>query len=192
MVDPASARLREQYSGKLEEATSTDKLESYMNEWAKTKGLTGAARSGIDLDSSVTRSALFDQATEAGRQFQLANLAAQQGYLTATPAPFGGLDPGALMSGKQAVQAANVGTLNNWQQSLLGAAQSLGQGLPEYSTAGYGEILNANQAYNQDMQNYRQSLYQSAAANAAGSNALTGQAIGGGAAVAGIAAAAII
>ena len=192
MVDPAAARMREQYAGRLEEATSTDQLEKYMNEWAKTKGLAGAATSGIDLDSSVARSALFDQATEAGRQFQLANLAAQQGYLASTPAPFGGLDPGNLMSGKQAAQSANIGTLNNWQQGILGAAQSLGQSLPEYSNTGFGEILNAQQAYNQDMQNYRQSLYQGAAQNASGSNALTGQLIGGGAAVAGVAAAAII
>jgi hypothetical protein len=192
MVDPAAARMREQYAGKLEEATSTDQLENYMNEWARTKGLTGVATSGIDLDSSVARSALFDQATEAGRQFQLANLAAQQGYLSQTPAPLGGLDPGNLMSGKQAAQSANVGTLNNWQQNILQAAQSLGQSLPEYSNTGFGEILSANQAYQQDMQNYRQALYQGAAQDASNKNALTGQLIGAGAGVAGIATAAII
>ena len=192
MVDPAAARMREGYAGRLEEATSPDQLQKYMNEWAKTKGLTDVATSGIDLDSSVARSALFDQATEAGRQFQLANLAAQQGYLSQTPAPYGGLDPGNLLSAKQATQTANLGTLNNWQQGLLQTAQSLGQSLPEYANTGYGELLGANQAYNQDMQNYRQSLYQGAAQDASSKNALTGSLIGAGAGVAGIAAAAII
>jgi hypothetical protein len=192
MVDPAAARMREGYAARLEEATSPDQLQKYMNEWAKTKGLTDVATSGIDLDSSVARSAVFDQATEAGRQFQLANLAAQQGYLSQTPAPYGGLDPGNLLSAKQATQTANLGTLNNWQQSLLQTAQSLGQSLPEYANTGFGELLGANQAYNQDMQNYRQSLYQGAAQDASNKNALTGQLIGAGAGVAGIAAAAII
>jgi len=185
LASPETAAMRREAPARLKAVTSQDSWKKQMEEWAKTKGLTSMAKSGIDMDSTVGRSALFDMATQAGRDFELGNLAAQQGYLSANPAPTGGIDPGALMAGKQGAELSNMETMGQWQAGLLGAAQGIGASAADFGNTGISDLLSLSQANRQNQQQYQQMLYQSAAANAAGQNSLTGSYIGAGGALAG-------
>lgn len=193
MVSPEAAKMRKAMGGRVAAATSPQSLQRQMNEWARTKGLMavlprGDGLSGIDPNSTIARSAMFDRSSEAYRQAELANLAAQQAYLTSNAAPMGGLDPGALASTQQAVNAANAQTIGGWQQGLLGAAQGLGNTAGDLMNQSMAEIANAYGAHSQNRQNYEQALYQAAAQNAASNNAMLGNYIGlGGAALGAVA-----
>lgn len=193
LSDPETAKIRRDIGKRVSEATSTEALQKYMNEWAKRKGVTELDQTGISRDSTIGRSAIFDQATQAARQFNLENLAAQQGYLAGTQAPMGGIDPGALMEAKQATESANLANLSGWQQNIINAARGMQLQAPVFvPTAGYQDILGLQQANQQNRQNYQQAMYQGAAQNAAAGNQMTGAYIGAGGAVAGAALGAVI
>jgi hypothetical protein len=192
MASPAAAEMRRDVPERLKQATSRDAWKKQMEEWAKTKGITALSATGIDPDSTIGRSALYDMAVQAGRDFELGNLAAQQGYLNTYGAPTGGIDPGKLMEGKQAAEVANMEAIGNWQKGLLGAAQGLNQSAADFISSGSNDLLSLAQANRQNQQAYQQMLYQGAAANAAGKNAMTGAYIGAGGAIAGAALGAVI
>lgn len=170
LASPEAAQMRRQLPQRMQEATSRDTWKKQMEEWAKTKGLTALSATGIDPDSTIARSALFDTATQAGREFELGNLAAQQGYLAANAAPTGGLDPGALMSAKQAAETANLETLGGWQSNLLGAAQGINASASDFVNTGTSDMLSLSQADRANQLAYQQMLYQAAAQNAAAQN----------------------
>lgn len=193
ITDPETAKMRRQIGKRVAEATSSEALQKQMNEWAKKKGITELDQTGISTDSTIARSALFDQATQAARQLNLENLAAQQGYLSGTQAPMGGIDPGALMEAKQATESSNLANISGWQQNIINAARGMQLQAPVFvPTAGYQDILSLQQANQQNRQNYQQAMYQAAAQNAASGNQMTGAYIGAGGAVAGAALGAVI
>jgi hypothetical protein len=192
LASPEAAQMRRDVPKRLQEATSTDAWKKQMEEWAKTKGISAISATGIDPDSTIGRSALFDMATQAGRDFELGNLAAQQGYLNVYGAPTGGIDPGALMAGKQAAETANLEALGRWQSGLLGAAQGLNATAADYANTGINDLLSLSQANRANQQAYQQMLYQGAAQNAANQNAMTGAWIGAGGALGGAGLAAAI
>jgi hypothetical protein len=187
MASPEAAEMRQQLPERIQRATSREAWKEQMEEWAKTKGIPALSASGIDPDSTIGRSALFDMSTQAGREFELGNLAAQQGYLNVYGAPTGGIDPGALMAGKQAAETANLESLGRWQAGLLGAAQGLNVSAADLANTGFNDILSLSQANRANQQAYQQMLYQSAAQNAANQNAMTGAWIGAGGALGGAA-----
>lgn len=178
LASPEAAQMRRDVPKRLQQATSSDAWKKQMEEWAKTKGLTALSATGIDPDSTIGRSALFDMATQAGRDFELGNIAAQQGYLNVYGAPTGGLDPGALMAGKQAAEVANQEAVGRWQSGLLGAAQGLGSSFADFANTGIGDLLSLSQANRANQQAYQQMLYQGAAQNAAARNAQQGALLG--------------
>jgi len=187
LVSPEAASMRRELPARLQEATSKDAWKKQMEEWAKTKGIPAISATGIDPDSTIGRSALYDMAVQAGRDFELGNLAAQQGYLNTYGAPTGGIDPGALMAGKQAAEVANIESMGRWQSGLLGAAQGLNAAATDFGNTGINDLLSLSQANRQNQQAYQQMLYQSAAQNAANQNAMTGAWIGAGGALGGAA-----
>ncbi len=198
ITDPVAAEMRRGISKRVEEATSKDTWKKQMEEWAKTKGLMSIlpsrdGMSGIDPDSTIARSAFFDRATQAGREFELGNLAAQQGFLSANAAPMGGIDPGALMEAKQASESTNLANLSGWQQNIINAARGMQLQSPVFvPTSGYQDIMGLQNAMAQDRQNYQQAMYQAAAQNAASGNQMTGSLIGAGGAIGGAALGAVI
>lgn len=193
ITDPETAKMRRQIGKRVAEATSSEALQKQMNEWAKKKGITELDQTGISTDSTIARSALFDQATQAARQLNLENLAAQQGYLSGTQAPMGGIDPGALMEAKQATESSNLANISGWQQNIINAARGMQLQAPVFvPTAGYQDILSLQQANQQNRQNYQQAMYQAAAQNAASNNQMTGAYIGAGGAIGGAALGAVI
>jgi hypothetical protein len=178
LASPEAAQMRRDVPRRLQEATSKDAWKKQMEEWAKTKGIPAMSATGIDPDSTISRSALFDMSTQAGRDFELGNIAAQQGYVNAYGAPTGGLDPGALMAGKQAAEVANKEAVGRWQAGLLGAAQGLGASAADFGNTGIGDLLSLSQANRANQQAYQQMLYQGAAQNAAARNAQQAAMIG--------------
>lgn len=203
LTDPFAAQMRMGLSEQVAKATDENALEDFMSRFARERGITSVASSGIDPSSTIGRSAIFDKTTEAGRNLMLDNIAKRQAFLQATPAPIGGIDPGASAAAVQATKDANTGTMNAFQAQNLQNVFGMGQSYADYVNKMMGETLSANQAEQANMRQYQQQLIndllgnansQNAAAAAAtqGQQAQTGQLIAGGGAALGIAAAAAI
>jgi hypothetical protein len=185
-VDPAAARMRAGVSETVEKLTSPESWQQKLGQWAKTKGLAQMMGTGIDMGSTIGRSAMFDQATAQGRQIALEDLALRQKYLDATQNQ-GGIDPGALVAGQQAAKAQNLQGLQDWQRGVLSGAQGLGQTAQDAINRSMGNIQSAHSANVADTQNYNNMMNQVMAQNAQGKNAATGSWISAGGAVGGAA-----
>jgi len=189
LLNPEIAQMREELGSKVAEATNLDATKSWMNNWAVKKGLT----SGFGTDSLIGRSAVFDQATEAGRQARLQNLAIQQGYLAQTPAPIGGLDPASIIAAEQAAKAQNLASMQQFQGNVMQGAQQLNQSTTDWINSNLGQLQKISQSEQESKRNYEQMMLQNAQQNAASANAQQGQMIGaGGAAIGALAGVAII
>jgi hypothetical protein len=191
LVDPRAARMRAAGSEIIEKITSPESWQEKMNQWAKTKGLAKMMGTGIDMGSTIGKSAMFDQSTAQGRQVALEDLALRQKYLDATQMQ-GGIDPGSLVAAQQAAKGQNQQSLQEWQRGVLSGAQSLGQTAQDAINRSMGNIQSAHTANVADTQNYNNMRNQVMAQNAQSKNAAMGSWIGAGGAVAGAATAAII
>ena len=185
LINPQIAQMRGELGSKVAEATNLNASKQWMDQWSLKHGLMGG--SGLGTDSLIGRSAIYDQATQEGRQAKLQNLAIQQGYLAQTPAPIGGLDPASIIAAEQAAKVQNLQSMQQWQGNVMKGAQGLNQSTTDWINSGLGELQNVNQVAAQNQQNYQQMMYENAAQKAASSNAMTGQMIGAGGAVAGAA-----
>jgi hypothetical protein len=203
LTDPFAAEMRAGMSEQVAQATDENALEDFMTRFARERGITSIASTGIDPSSTIGRSAIFDKTAEAGRNMMFDNLAKRQAFLQATPAPMGGIDPGAAVAAQQATRDANTGTMNAFQQQNLQNAFGMGQSYSDYVNKMMGETLSANQSEQANLRQYQESLINNLLGNAnstnaanaaasAGQQAQTGQLIAGGGAALGIAAAAAI
>jgi hypothetical protein len=203
LTDPFAAEMRMGLSQQVAEATDPNNLEDFLSRFARERGITSIASTGIDPSSTIGRSALFDKTAEAGRNMMFDNLAKRQAFLQATPAPMGGIDPGAAVAAQQATRDANTGTMNAFQQQNLQNAFGMGQSYSDYVNKMMGETLSANQSEQANLRSYQEQLINNLLGNAnstnaanaaasAGQQAQTGQLIAGGGAALGVAAAAAI
>ena len=191
LLNPDIAKMRNELGSRVAEATNLDATKNWMDNWAVKKGLMN--QSGLGTDSLIGRSAIYDQATEAGRQARLQNLAIQQGYLAQTPAPIGGLDPASIIAAEQAAKAQNLAAMQQYQGNVMQGTQQLNQSTTDWINQNLGQLQQINQNQQQNQQNYQQMMLQNAQQNAASSNAQQGQMIGaGGAAIGSLAGVAII
>jgi hypothetical protein len=191
LLNPDVAKMRDELGSKVAEATNLEASKNWMDNWAVKKGLMN--QSGLGTDSLIGRSAVYDQATEAGRQARLQNLAIQQGYLAQTPAPIGGLDPASIIAAEQAAKAQNLAAMQQYQGNVMQGTQQLNQSTTDWINQNLGQLQQINQNQQQGQQNYQQMMLQNAQQNAASSNAQQGQMIGaGGAAIGSLAGVAII
>jgi hypothetical protein len=203
LTDPFAAEMRMGLSQQVAEATDPNKLEDFLSRFARERGITSIAASGVDPSSTIGRSAIFDKTAEAGRNMMFDNIAKRQAFLQATPAPMGGIDPGAAVAAQQATKDANIGTMNAFQQQNLQNAFGMGQSYSDYVNKMMGETMSANQAEQANLRQYQEQLINNLLGNAnstnaanaaasAGQQAQTGQLIAGGGAALGVAAAAAI
>lgn len=202
-TNPAAARMRLDIGQQVEEATSPDFTKSFMDRYAKERGISTIAGSGIDPNSTIGRSAIYDSTTDAGRRLMLENLQTRQGYLQQTPAPIGGIDPGAAISAQEANRAQNIGQMNAWQNNQMQNIFGLGQGYADFVNKMMGETLSANQAEQANLRQYQEKLINDligqkeaenamAASSAQGNQAMTGALAGAGIGAVGLIAAAMI
>lgn len=185
ITDPSAARMRHEMGGRVAEITDMAAIQRGADDWAKKQGITSGYTTG--LGGTIGRSAMYDFGTEAGRQSRLRNLALQQGYLSQTAAPVGGLDPASAIQAEMAAKAANLQAMQQFQQRVMAGGQGLQQSTSDFINQNLGELAQANQVSQQNKQNYEQSMYQNAVQNAASQNAMTGSYISAGAGVAGAA-----
>lgn len=185
-VDPATARMRAGMGETVEKLTSPESWQDKLGQWAKTKGLAQMMGTGIDMGSTIGKSAMFDQSTAQGRQIALEDLALRQKYLDATQMQ-GGIDPGALVAGQQAAKGQNQQSLQEWQRGVLSGAQGLGQTAQDAINRSMGNIQSAHTANVADTQNYNNMMNQVMAQNAQSKNAAMGSWISAGGAVGGAA-----
>lgn len=194
ILSPATARMRYQLPEQIEQATSAPAFKNLMDEWLQNKGIAASYATGVDPSSTFGRSALADMSTEEGRRRILEDINIRQGFVQSQEKPIGGLDPGALIGGRMASEAANRGAMADWQKNIFAGAQSMGEGLNQarqnafdYLSKNMGEILNLQQTSRANRQAYEQSLYDAASMKAHGQNQMKGALIGGGAALGGAA-----
>jgi hypothetical protein len=190
-VDPTLAKMRSGMSETVQNLTSPESWQQKLGQWAKTKGLAQMMGTGLDMGSTIGRSAMFDQSTAQGKQIALEDMALRQKYLDATQMQ-GGIDPGSLVAGQQAAKGQNRQSLQEWQRGVLSGAQGLGQTAQDAINRSMGNIQSAHTANVADTQNYNNMMNQVMAQNAQSKNAAMGSWIGAGGAVAGAATAAII
>ena len=185
-VDPAAARMRAGMSETVEKLTSPESWQQKLGQWAKTKGLAQMMGTGIDMGSTIGRSAMYDLSTAQGRQFALEDMAIRQKYVDATQNQ-GGIDPGALVAGQQAAKAQNLQGLQDWQRGVLSGAQGLGQTAQDAINRSTGNIQSAHSANVADTQNYNNMVNEIKARNAQSKNSATGSWLSAGGAVGGAA-----
>ena len=191
LLNPEISKMRDELGSKVAEATNLGATKTWMDNWAVKKGLMN--QSGFGTDSLIGKSAVYDQATEAGRQARLQNLAIQQGYLAQTPAPIGGLDPASIIAAEQAAKAQNLVAMQQYQGNVMQGTQQLNQSTTDWINSNLGQIQKINQNQQQSQQNYEQMLLQNAQQKAESANQQQGQMIGmGGAAIGALAGVAII
>lgn len=186
LTDPAAARMRSEMGGRVAELTDIAATQQSMDDWAKRQGLISGYQTGLGA-STIGRSAMYDTATQAGRDARLRNLAIQQGYLAQTPAPIGGLDPATAIQAEMQAKAANLEAMQRYQQNVFQGGQRLQQSTSDWINQNLGELQQANQVEQQNKQQREQMMYNAAVQNAASQNAMTGTLIGAGGAVAGAA-----
>jgi hypothetical protein len=185
-ADPTLAKMRSGMSETVQNLTSPESWQQKLGQWAKTKGLAQMMGTGLDMGSTIGRSAMFDQSTAQGRQIALEDMALRQKYLDATQMQ-GGIDPGSLVAGQLAAKGQNQQSLQEWQRGVLSGAQGLGQTAQDAINRSMGNIQSAHSANVADTQNYNNMANQIMAQNAQSKNAAMGSWISAGGAVGGAA-----
>lgn len=186
LIDPSAARMQDEIGSRVAHLTDIQATKEGMDEWAKKQGLFYGYDTGLSA-GTIGRSAVYDAATQAGRDRMLRNLQIQQGYLAQTPAPIGGLDPATAIQAEMAAKAANLEAMQRFQQNVFAGGQKLQQSTSDFINQNLGELQQVNQIQQQNKQQREQMIYEAAVNDAARKNNLTGAYIGAGGAVAGAA-----
>jgi hypothetical protein len=179
LLNPEVAQMRQGLGDRVAEATNLDASKKWMDQWA--------IKSGLGSDSLIGRSAIYDQSTQEGRQAKLQNLQIQQGYLSQTPAPIGGLDPASIIAAEQAAKAQNLQAMQQYQGNVMQGAQQLNQSTTDWINSNLGQLQKINSVDQQNQSNYEQAMLKRAEQRAASDNASRGAMISTGGAVAGAA-----
>ena len=134
--------------------------------------------SGLDPNSVIGKSGLFDATTAAGlAQRQKAEQAAGS-YLSQNQAPVTGIDPGSIAQQQQGAKQANTSSRNAFTQNILQGAGQQNQGVTDWINGVMGNTSSVNNANNANWQNYQQAFLNSATNNASSQNAATGSELG--------------
>lgn len=168
---PQMAALREQLPQAMLEDVQGNAWQKQMNDWARSVGLTRMLSSGLQ-DSTVGKSALFDEATLQGQAFKQAQLQRAANLLGANPAPQVGLDVGAILGAEQAAGVQNMQQRDAFRNMLLGEGKGAAQSTNDWINKMMGSVNSAAEAYRQDWKNYQQAMLDAAQKNADRQNAL--------------------
>ena len=171
MANPGMAALREQLPKVLLEDVRGDSWKKQMDEWARTTGLTKMLASGLQ-DSTVGKSALFDDATIQGQAFKQAQMQRAKDLLAASPAPQVGLDVGSILGAEQSAEAQGVQQREQARNAMLAQAQGAAQGTTDWINKMIASANTAAEGNRADWQNYQQAMLNAAQQKANARNAL--------------------
>lgn len=186
-TNPALAKLRAELPGKMEEELSGNSWEKQMKEWAKTTGLERYLGSGLG-DSTIGRSALFDDASREGAAIRQARLDRTAAYLAGNPMVDAGINAASAIGAQQAAQIQGMQQRSGFRDTMLGRTQGANQSTTDWLNQMMSSTNQAVESNKRDWQNYQQAMYKSAQDKAASKNAMISAGIG---AVGGIAGAAL-
>lgn len=175
--NPALAKLRQTLPEQIAEDLSGSGWQKQMEEWARTKGIAQYLGSGLQ-DSTIGRSALFDQSTMEGMALKRANQQAAAQLLAANPQQQVGLDTGSILGAEQQAQSAGMQQRAGFRDALLGRTQGAAQGTSDWINQMMASANNAAEQYKKDWQNYQQAMLQGAQKAADSSNAMKSAYIG--------------
>jgi hypothetical protein len=148
-----------------------------MEEWARTKGIAQYLGSGLQ-DSTIGRSALFDQSTIEGMAMKRANQQAAAQLLAANPQVNVGLDTGSILGAEQQAAASGMQQRAGFRDSLMGRTEGAAQGTSDWINQMMASANNAAEQYKKDWQNYQQAMFQGAQHAADQKNAMKSAYIG--------------
>ena len=176
-TNPALAKLRAELPGKMEEELSGNSWEKQMKEWAKTTGLERYLGSGLG-DSTIGRSALFDDASREGAAIRQARLDRTAAYLAGNPMVDAGINAASAIGAQQAAQIQGMQQRSGFRDTMLGRTQGANQSTTDWLNQMMSSTNQAVESNKRDWQNYQQAMYKSAQDKAASKNAMISAGIG--------------
>jgi len=182
--NPQMAQLRQQLPQMMIEDASGNNWQKQMNDWAKHAGLSKLLGSGMQ-DSTVGKSAFFDDATIQGQAMKQAQMGRAAALLSSNPSPQVGLDAASILGAEQAGGAQNMQQRAAFRNALQGQTQQAAQGTTDWINKMMQSTNSAAEGYRKDWQNYQQAMLDGAQKNADRSNALMGAGIQAAGSVAG-------
>jgi hypothetical protein len=174
--NPQMAQLRQQLPQMMIEDASGNGWQKQMNDWAKHAGLTKMLASGMQ-DSTVGKSAFFDDATIQGQAMKQAQMQRAAALVGANPSPQVGLDAASILGAEQAGGAQNLQQRAAFRNALQGQTQAAAQGTTDWINKMMQSTNSASEGYRKDWQNYQQAMLDGAQKNADRQNALVGAGI---------------
>ena len=173
-LNPDVAEVRKQLPAMVKEDLEPGQWQKRMDEWSKHAGLVRNMGLGLG-DSTIGRSAFYDQATVEGQALRRAQEQGAAQLLAANQAPVAGIDTAHVLGAENAAQTAGIQARNQQRAGAIGAAQQNNQSMTDW----INQIMNSSSqsinAYNQGEQQYHQGLMNAATQAAASNNAVTGQ-----------------
>ena len=176
-TNPVLAKLRAELPGKMEEELSGNSWEKQMKDWAKTTGLERYLGSGLG-DSTIGRSALFDDASREGAAIRQARLDRTAAYLAGNPMVDAGINAASAIGAQQAAQIQGMQQRSGFRDTMLGRTQGANQSTTDWLNQMMSSTNQAVESNKRDWQNYQQAMYKSAQDKAASKNAMISAGIG--------------
>lgn len=183
-TNPALAKLRAELPGRMEEELSGNSWEKQMKDWAKTAGISQFLGSGLG-DSTINRSALFDEATREGAAIRQAKLQGAAAYLSANPMVDAGVNAGSAIGAQQAAQIEGLQRRSGFRDVMLGRTEGAAQSTTDWLNQMMDSSNQAVEKYDSEWDTYQQSMLDSAQKQADATTALIGAGIGAAGAVGG-------
>jgi hypothetical protein len=174
---PELAQLRQNLPKQIAEDLSGNGWQKQMEEWAKTKGISQYLGSGLQ-DSTIGRSALFDQSTMEGMALRRANQQAAAQLLAANPETNVGLDVGSILGAEQQAAASAMQQRAGFRDALMGRTQAASQGTTDWINSMMSSVNNAAESYKKEWKDYQQAMLQGAQKAADQKNQMTSAYIG--------------
>jgi hypothetical protein len=186
-TNPVLAKLRAELPGKMEEELSGNSWEKQMKDWAKTTGLQRYLGSGLG-DSTIGRSALFDDATREGAAIRQAKLDRTAAYLAGNPMIDAGINAGSAIGAEQAAKIKGIEQRSGFRDMMLGRTEGAAQSATDWLNQIMASSNQAVASHKAEWKGYEKTMLEDAKQRAASKNAMISAGIG---AVGGIAGAAL-
>jgi hypothetical protein len=174
---PELAKLRQMLPGQIAEDLNGSGWQKQMEEWARTKGISQYLGSGLQ-DSTIGRSALFDQSTIEGMAMKRANQQAAAQLLAANPEVNVGLDTGSILGAEQQAAASGMQQRTGFRDALLGRTEGAAQGASDWINTMIASANNAAENYKKEWKDYSNAMLEGAQKAADSKNAMTSAYIG--------------
>lgn len=154
-LNPEAAALRAEMPRLMRENLDPKHLKGQMDQWARSTGLARLIGSGMQ-DSTIGKSAFFDQATQEAAALRDRGLGEATNWLNVNQAPDAGLDPGSIRGLESAVGQQGVAQRAGIRQQGVGLAESQSQSASDWINKMMSNLSGTTAGLKQDSDRYVQ------------------------------------